>query len=391
MALLALGAGAYWWWVGQWQASTSDAYVGGNLVQVTALTSGTVKAVLAAETQPVALGQPLVELDGADAQAALAASEAALAKAVRSVRGQFAATGQASEGVRQRSADLSGAQAGAQAARATLARAESELARQAALAQRGFVSDQALVAARESVVVAQAQYRAALASASGARAGIGGARGQLLAAQAQVERTTLANHPDVLSAAAAVRQAFLSAARSRIVSPVNGTVGKRTVQLGQHVSPGSPLMNVVPLSEVWVDANFKETALTSVRIGQPVTLTADFYNSAVKYSGTVAGLSPATGSAQSLLPAQNATGNWIKIVQRLPVRIVLDHAALAAHPLRIGLSMNVTIDVHDQSGAALRPVAPAPAVETTPVFDGQFAQAQERIDRIIADNAGRAQ
>ncbi|MHB1590636.1 MAG: HlyD family efflux transporter periplasmic adaptor subunit [Sulfuricella sp.] len=388
VALAALGAGAYWWWVGRWQVSTSDAYVGGNLVQVTALTSGTVKAVLATETQIVSLGQPLVELDGADAQAALAASEAALAKAVRAVRGQFAASAQASAGMRQRNADLSGAQASAEAAHALLLRAQSDLARQIPLAQRGFVSDQALVAARDAVAVAQANYQAALAAANAARAGIGGAREQMVAAQAQVERTTVANHPDVLAAAAAVRQAFLNAARSRIVAPVAGTLGKRTVQLGQHVSAGSPLMTVVPLTEVWVDANFKETELAQLRIGQPVSLTADFYGDSVKYAGTVAGLSPVTGSAQSLLPAQNASGNWIKIVQRLPVRIALDRSELAAHPLRVGLSMNLVVDLHAANGAALSPLAPA--AETTPIFDGQVAQAQARIDQIIADNIERA-
>ncbi len=388
VVLVALGTGAYWWWVGRWQMSTSDAYVGGNLVQVTALTSGTVKSILATETQVVSLGQPLVELDGADAQTALAASEAALAKAVRAVRGQFATAVQASAGVRQRSADLTGAQASVAAARDVLLRAESDLAQQVPLAQRGFVSEQALIAARDAVAVAQANYQAAQAAANAARAGIGGAREQLLAAQAQVERTTVANHPDVLAAAAAVRQAFLNAARSRIVAPVAGTLGKRSVQLGQHVSAGSPLMTVVPLTEVWVDANFKEAGLLQLRIGQPVALTADFYGDSVKYAGTVAGLSPVTGSAQSLLPAQNASGNWIKIVQRLPVRITLDRAELAAHPLRVGLSMNLVVDLHAANGASSPPLAPPP--ETTSIFDGQVAQAQARIDQIIADNIERA-
>ena len=382
--LAALGYGGYWWWLGRWQVTTGDAYVGGNLVQVTALTSGTVKAVLATETQTVSLGQPLVELDGADAQAALAASEAALARAVRSVRGQFAASAQASAGMHQRNADLSSAQASAKAAHAILQRAESELARQIPLAQHDFVSEQALVDARDAVAVARANYQAALATANAARAGIGGAREQMVAAQALVERTTIAKHPDVLAAAAAVRLAFLNAARSRIVAPVAGTLGKRTVQLGQHVAAGTPLMTVVPLTGVWVDANFKETGLANLRIGQPVSLTSDFYGDSVKYTGTVAGLSPVTGSAQSLLPAQNATGNWIKIVQRLPVRIALDRAELVAHPLRVGLSMSLVVDVHAATGATLSPVAPA--AETTPVFDGQVAQAQARIDKIIGDN-----
>lgn len=388
VALAALGAGAYWWWVGRWQMSTSDAYVGGNLVQVTALTSGTVKSILATETQVVSLGQPLVELDGADAQTALAAGEAALAKAVRAVRGQFATAVQASAGVRQRSADLTGAQASAAAARDLLRRAESDLAQQVPLAQRGFVSEQALIAARDAVAVAQANYQAAQAAAKAAKAGIGGAREQMLAAQAQVERTTVAKHPDVLAAAATVRQAFLNAARARIVAPVAGTLGKRSVQLGQHVSAGSPLMTLVPLTEVWVDANFKEAGLLQLRVGQPVALTADFYGDSVKYAGTVAGLSPVTGSAQSLLPAQNASGNWIKIVQRLPVHIALDRAELAAHPLRVGLSMNLVVDLHAANGASLPPVAPPP--ETTSIFDGQVAQAQARIDQIIADNIERA-
>ena len=266
-------------------------------------------------------------------------------------------------------------------------RAESELARQVPLAQRGFVSDQALVAARDAVAVAQANYQASMATATAASAGIGGAIEQLVAARALVERTTVANHPEVLAAAAAMKQAFLAAARSRIVAPVAGTLGKRTVQLGQHVSAGSTLMTVVPLDDVWVDANFKESDLAHIRIGQAVSLTADFYGAAVKYSGTVVGLSPATGSAQSLLPAQNASGNWIKIVQRLPVRIALDRAALEAHPLRVGLSMNVIVDLHEANSAAMPSIAPT--AETTPVFDGQAAQAQTRVDQIIAENIER--
>ncbi len=386
--LVALASGAYWAVVLRYQVTSDDAYVGGNLVQVNAQTAGTVKSIFVNETQTVHVGQPLVQLDGVDAAAALAASEAQLAKSVRNVRGQFAASAQAAAGVSQRSADMRTTEANIAAALAAWKNAQSDLARQIALAQRGFISEQALLNARSTVAVTHAQYDAAVATTAAARAAIGGAREQFANAAAQVTNTSLENHPDVAAAAANVRQMFVAAARTRIVAPVNGVVGKRSVQLGQQVSPGAPLMTVVPLSDVWVDANFKETRLENLRIGQPVTLVSDFYGKSVVFHGKVAGLLPATGGAQSLLPAQNASGNWIKIVQRLPVRIALDPAEIAKHPLRVGLSMNVTVDIHATRDAAVSAVTPAS--ETTPVFDGVQQQAEARINQIIAANQGHS-
>jgi len=387
--LAALASGAYWALVLRYQVASDDAYVGGNLVQVNAQTAGTVKSIFANETQAVHIGQPLVQLDGVDAAAALAGSEAQLAKAVRIARGQFAASAQAAAGVSQRSADMRSAEANIAAMLAKWQNAQSELVRQTALAEKDIISDQALSNARSTAKMAHAQYDAAVAAAVAARAAIGGAREQFVSAAAQVADTSLATHPDVAAAAASVRQTFVAVARSMIVAPVNGVVGKRGVQLGQQVSPGAPLMTVVPLSDVWVDANFKETELATLRIGQPVTLVSDFYGKSVVFHGKVAGLSPATGSAQALLPAQNASGNWIKIVQRLPVRITLDPAEIAAHPLRVGLSMNVTVDIHDTGGTAVS--AAMFASETTPIFDGAQQQAEARINQIIAANQGRIQ
>lgn len=386
--LVALASGAYWVLILRYQVTSDDAYVSGNLVQVNAQTVGTVKSIFVNETQTVHIGQSLVQLDGVDAAAALAASEAQLAKAVRNVRGQFAASAQAATGVSQRSADMRSTEADIAAALSTWQNAQSKLVRQTALAQQGFVSEQALLNARSTVATTHAQYDAAVATTAAARAAIGGAREQLASALAQVTNTSLANHPDVAAAAASVRQMFVAVARNMIVAPVNGVVGKRSVQLGQQVLPGAPLMTVVMLSDVWVDANFKETELANLRIGQSVTLVSDFYGKNVRFHGKVAGLSPATGGAQALLPAQNASGNWIKIVQRLPVRITLDPTEITEHPLRVGLSMSVTVDIHDTRGATVNAVM-HPS-ETTPVFDGVQQQAEARINQIIAANQGHS-
>jgi membrane fusion protein (multidrug efflux system) len=204
-----------------------------------------------------------------------------------------------------------------------------------------------------------------------------------------VSRTTVATHPDVRQAGAKLGEAYLAASRATLVAPVTGYVAKRSVQLGQQVAPGAPLLAIVPLGEVWVDANFKETQLQHVRIGQPVTLTADLYGGAVTYHGSVIGLAPGTGSAFALLPPQNATGNWIKIVQRLPVRIRLDPRELAAHPLRVGLSMNVSIDTHDRSGPVL---ASAPSMELpleTKAYEHALVDAARLEREIVQANLGQ--
>ncbi len=323
-ALIGIAYGAYWALALRYVQSTDDAYVSGNVVQITPQISGTVVAIGANDTQLVKAGQTLVQLDQADAKVALDQAEAQLAKAVREVRGLFATSAQLQAGVDLRESELATAQA--------------DLARRERLGSSGAISGEELQHARNAVL--------------GAQAGVLGAKEQLAVNRARIDRTTIENHPDVLNASTRVRDAYLTFSRTALPAPVSGFVAKRAVQLGQRVSPGTPLMAIVPLDQVWVDANFKEPQLATMRIGQPVKLRADIYGSKVVYSGTVAGFGAGTGSAFSLLPAQNATGNWIKIVQRIPVRIALEPRELAAHPLQIGLSMQVEIDTHERSRGA---------------------------------------
>ena len=355
--------GAYWGQVLRYHQKTDDAYVGGNVVQITPQISGTVVAIGADDTQFVKAGQSLVRLDQADARVALDQSEAELARTVRDVRNLFATSAQLAAAVQLRQTDL--------------AAAESDLARRQRLGASGAVSGEELQHATDAVKAAQA--------------GLLAADEQLAANRARVDGTTLKDHPQVRDAAAAVRNAYLTLARTELPAPVSGFVARRNVQLGQRVSPGAPLMAVVPLDQVWVDANFKEPQLARMRVGQPVTLTADLYGGHVVYHGTVAGFGAGTGAAFSLLPAQNATGNWIKIVQRVPVRIALDPHEIAAHPLQIGLSMKADVDVRGGSdGARLPQVANSTVPWSTDVFGSTDAAAAARVQAIIAANQSGA-
>jgi membrane fusion protein, multidrug efflux system len=351
--------GAYWAQVLRYHQSTDDAYVGGNVVQITPQIYGTVVAIGADDTQFVKAGQPLVRLDQADAHVALDQAEAQLARTVRDVRNLFATTSQLEATVQARQTDL--------------AAAHSDLARRQHLGASGAVSGEELQHATDAVKAAQA--------------GLLAAQQQLAANRARVDGTTLEDHPQVRDAAAAVRNAFLTLARTELPAPVAGFVARRNVQLGQRVSPGTPLMAVVPLDQVWVDANFKEPQLARMRVGQPVTLTADLYGARVVYHGSVAGFGAGTGSAFSLLPAQNATGNWIKIVQRVPVRIALDPHEIGVHPLQIGLSMKADVEVRGGAdGARLPQLASRDSSWSTDVFDTSDAQADARVAAIIAAN-----
>jgi membrane fusion protein, multidrug efflux system len=359
--------GAYWTQVLRYHQSTDDAYVGGNVVQITPQISGTVVAIGADDTQFVKAGQPLVRLDQADARVALDEAEAQLARTVRDVRNLFATSSQLEATVQARETELAAAQ--------------NDFTRRQRLGTSGAVSGEELQHASDAVKAAQA--------------GLVAAQQQLAANRARVDGTTLADHPQVRAAAAAVRDAYLTLARTELPAPVSGFVARRNVQLGQRVSPGSPLMAVVPLEQVWVDANFKEPQLARMRVGQPARLTADLYGTHVVYHGTVAGFGAGTGAAFSLLPAQNATGNWIKIVQRVPVRIALDPRELAAHPLQIGLSMKADVDARaGADGARLPELASNAAAWSTDVFAPSDALADARVQAIIAANqsasAGRA-
>ena len=358
IVIAAIAYGLYYFLVARFTESTDDAYVNGNVVQITPQVTGTVIALKADDTQTVNVGDPLVLLDPADARVTLEQTEAQLAQTVRQVRGLFADDSQYEAQVAQRQSDLS--------------RAQDDLRRRMQVAQTGAVSQEEISHARDAVRSAEAALEAA--------------QQQLAANRALTANTTIANHPNVEAAAAKVRDAYLANARNTLPAPVTGYVAKRSVQVGQRVSPGNPLMSVVPLNSLWVDANFKEVQLKHMRIGQPVEMTADVYGSSVVYHGKVVGFSAGTGSAFSLLPAQNATGNWIKVVQRLPVRISLDPEDLQKHPLRIGLSMQVDVNIRNDSGTQLGNAQNT--VYETDVFAKYGAEADAEIARIIAENAG---
>ena len=360
--LAGVGYGVYWMTVLRYRQTTDDAYVSGNVVQITPQISGTVVSIGADDTQFVKAGQTLVQLDPADARIALEQAEAKLGKTVREVRGFFATTEQLRAALEVRNTEV--------------ARASEDLARRERLASAGAVSGEELQHART-----------ALASAKAAQAA---AQQELAANRARVDRTTIANHPDVQAAAAAVHDAYLDVSRTQLPAPVSGFVAKRAVQLGQRVSPGAPLMAIVPLDQVWVDANFKEPQLAAMRVGQPATLKADLYGGKVEYHGTVIGFGAGTGSAFALLPAQNATGNWIKSVQRVPVRIALDAQELAAHPLQVGLSMEVEVDTHRRDGERLPQVTQNTPAYSTNVYDTVDSAANRRVNEIIAANSAGA-
>ncbi|BBI99115.1 multidrug resistance protein [Ferrigenium kumadai] len=389
LATILLAVSAWWFFIGKWRTTTDDAYVGGDIVAVTPLTGGTVIAIHGDTTQAVAEGQLLVQLDDNDSRLQLDSAEAALASAVREVRGLYAANHGNLPLLAQRRADLARAQAELARSNATLAQAESEFKRREALARQNFISPENVQIAQTARDAAKAQYDAAASAVKAASATISQTQDQASISSALVDNTSLENHPNVRAAAARVREAMLALARTRVRAPVSGQIAKRTVQLGERVVPGAALMAIVPLDKVWLDANFKETELRDVRIGQPATLTSDFYGGATTFHGKVLGLTPGTGSAFALLPAQNATGNWVKIVQRLPVRIALDDKELQAHPLRIGLSMDVSIDTHDRSGPMLTTLPDARAIAATAVYAQDIKSADAHVAQIIADNLER--
>jgi membrane fusion protein (multidrug efflux system) len=355
---------------------TDNAYVQGNVVQITPQIGGTVIAILADDTDFVKAGQPLVTLDPADARVALQQAEANLAQTVRQVRTLYANNGSLAAQVTLREADVARAQD-------AVARATEDLSRRQALVGNGAVS-------REELQHAQSQFNAARSTLAAAEAAVVAAREQLSSNQALTDGTSVQAHPSVQAAAAKLREAWLAGQRLAIAAPVDGHVVRRTVQLGQRVAAGAPLMSVVPLRQLWVDANFKEAQLRKIRIGQPVRLAADVYGSKVEFTGTVAGLGAGTGAAFALLPAQNATGNWIKVVQRVPVRIALDPAQLASHPLRVGLSMAARVDVSRQDGKMLADAPPAGQGMRMQAPDTAGSGAEAAVHRVIAANLARA-
>jgi membrane fusion protein, multidrug efflux system len=303
-----------------------------------------VAAVFVTDTNSVKKGQLLVELDAADARLALAQAQAEFGQIERKVRGYFANDVNLGGQVDSRDADIESATAKLASAKADFERARIDLKRRQALAESGAVSGDELTQAENAFATAQAGLRSAGAARVQAVAQRAAARGQRSVNKALFEGASVETNPEVLAARAKVDQAQLNLSRTRIIAPVDGVIAKNAVQVGQQVEPGQSLMTIVPIDAVYVDANYKEGQLRKVRVGQPAVLTADLYGGSVKYHGKVIGLGGGTGAAFSLIPAQNATGNWIKVVQRLPVRIALDPRELRDHPLRVGLSMNAEID-----------------------------------------------
>ena len=365
LAVCVLACGAAWaaWWYGyaRWRVSTNDAYVGGTVVQVTADVAGTILSVHARETDAVTAGQTLLELDPADARIAMDAALADLGNTVRQVHGAFLQVDRLRAQLALRQVELE--------------RARRDLARRSPLGAGGAVSAEDIEHAADTVAGYDAAVRAA--------------REELNVALAQTAGATPADHPQVLRAAARVRESALALQRTVVQAPIGGVIAKKGVQVGQRVSPGMPLLGLVPLDDVWVDANFKEGQLEQMRIGQPARMRSDLYGRSVEYSGHIRGISPGTGAAFALLPAQNASGNWIKIVQRVPVRIALDPGQVREHPLRVGLSMEVVVDVHDQSGTVLTvPHAEAAASVAPRSTDDPATEAL--IAHTIAVNSGQA-
>jgi membrane fusion protein (multidrug efflux system) len=359
-AFLAAGAayGAYYALVASKRVETDNAYVGGNLVNVSSQVTGSVVEIRADETQLVKAGSEIVRLDPSDAEVALAQAEARLGQAVRQQRERYTNVAQYEAVVEQRRVELKTKQ--------------EDLARRAPLAADNLVSGEDVAHARRAV--------------DDAKAALEVAQKQLAAARVSVAGVSAAEHPTVLAAKADYLSAWLAARRNAIVAPVSGYVAKRSVQVGSRIAPGAPLLSIVPLDQLWIDANFKESELRDIRVGQPATIEADIYGSKVTYHGKVVGLGAGTGSAFSLLPAQNASGNWIKVVQRVPVRISLDPKELANNPLRVGLSATVDVDISQQGGSALGTVAaPGPAYATK-VLDQPLQQAQQATDAIVARN-----
>jgi membrane fusion protein (multidrug efflux system) len=338
------------------EEETDDAYVAGDVVSITARDPGQVIGIHADNTQMVKAGAPLIDLDAAAADVGLASAEAQLAQAVRATRSDFSKVNETGAAVVQ--------------AQAELTRTQSDLQRRRGAAAEGAISGEELSHAADAVKVAQANLALA--------------RSQQAQSRNSVSGTTVSNNPAVLSAIAAYRRAAITRNHMHITAPIDGVVAQRTVQLGQQVQAGMPLLAVVPLDRVWVDANFRETQLKDLRIGQPATVTADMYGDDIVYHGRVVGLGAGSGNAFALLPPQNASGNWIKIVQRVPVRIALDARELNANPLRVGLSVTTIVDTADVSGTRIG--WPARQTFAQASTDANDAKVEAKIRQIIAAN-----
>ncbi len=351
---------AYWILVLAKREKTDDAYVNGNRVVISSQVSGTVIAVLADDTQLVNAAQVLVKLDPTDAQTALSRAASALAQTVRQVRQQKATAGQYDSEIETRRLELS--------------RAEIDLAKRQPLIADHAIAGEEVRHAEESVKMAQAALRQA--------------ERQSQSAHALVDGTLVESNPAVLQAKDAYRDAWIAAQRNAVVAPVTGYVAERSVQLGQHIQAGEALMTVIPLHSLWVDANFKEVQLRNLRIGQKTEVRSDLYGGSFIFHGHVQGMSAGTGAAFSLLPPQNASGNWIKVVQRVPVRILIDDNDLKTSPLRVGLSATVTVDTTSRDGPVLAQQAGDKPVGDTQVYTQDLDKANAEADAVVQRNLG---
>ncbi|MET0229576.1 MAG: HlyD family efflux transporter periplasmic adaptor subunit [Rhodanobacteraceae bacterium] len=364
IALLFVIAGIAWWllyvFVFSLRETTDDAYVSGNQVTISSQVAGTVIAVLADDTQLVNEGQPLVRLDPTDSQVAFAKAKSALASAVRQVRQQSEMAAQYDSAISSR--------------RTEVAQAEADLRRRKPLLAEKAIAPEEVAHAEEAV--------------RNARNALDQVQRQSAAAHALVDGTSIADNPAVMQAKAAFREAWVNAERNAIVAPIGGYVAQRSVQVGSRIQPGTPLLTIIPLGDLWVDANFKESQLRHIRIGQPVSVESDLYGDEPEFHGRVVGLAPGTGAAFALLPPQNASGNWIKVVQRVPVRISLDPKELEKHPLRIGLSTSVKVDTRDHDGAVLATAPATKPVGETDVYASDFAKAEAEAEAVVKENLG---
>ncbi|AIY42153.1 Membrane fusion component of tripartite multidrug resistance system [Collimonas arenae] len=348
----------YYFLVLSQREETDNAYVGGNQVTLAAQVTGNVQQIGADETQLVQAGAQVVTLDPTDAQLNLQQAEARLGNIVRQQREHYADVAQYDALVSQR--------------QLAVTRAADDLARRLPLATDHTLSGEDVDHARQTLADAKAAAEVAARQAEAARAATAG--------------VVIAKNPAILAAKADFSEAWLAVRRNAILAPVSGYVAKRSVQVGARITPGMALMSIVPLDQLWVDANFKESELKNIRLGQAATIEADIYGGKVTYHGKVVGLSAGTGSAFSLLPAQNANGNWIKVVQRLPVRIALNPDELKAHPLRIGLSTTVTVDTHNRNGVILGEAMPGQPVYSTLALHQPMQEADALADKIVAQN-----
>nr|WP_313097986.1 HlyD family efflux transporter periplasmic adaptor subunit [Moraxella sp. CTOTU48717] len=374
LIVLAIAAVTLWLYFTQWryQVSTEDAYVSGNQVQINAQISGTVTAIGVNDTDMVKAGQTLVALDQADNGLALETAKAQLRTAIRQYKTQTASIQQADVNISQAQTAMNEVQSQIESAKIALLAAQADYQRRAALMASQAVSQEEVQHAADTVKKAQAQLDAAVAKQATARSAVVTAQAQRNVTVANLGKNDVLSQPAVQTAVANIQTAWLNLNRTQIVAPIDGQIAKRGVQLGQKISAGTPLMVIVPLHDLWVDANFKESQIKDIHLGQAVNLTSDIYGKEVIYHGKVIGLSAGTGSAFSVLPAQNATGNWIKVTQRLPVRIALDSKELQQHPLRVGLSMHAELDSRDQQGK--------PQVATATASNKPVAQLQPQVD-----------